>query len=211
MIGCILIPFFPYDMKETVVAISLMAGSIIMIAIYINIILNYVKSMFKKPGYLSLTLPVSTQQLLLSKVIGALLWSFVGTIVLVFGMALIISTLGEVTLQNVLLDINWSKVDYLALGLLLLSVITYMFVSITVLYFVITVTQTKYFPRGKTVVSVVLCTAFIMLLSSRGVTNLFNQFHEKIAVLLFSILSVIVGILLFFGTTYLIDHKIEVE
>ena len=41
----------------------------IIISTAINIALNYRNSMFKRPGYLTLTLPVTTHQLILSKVL----------------------------------------------------------------------------------------------------------------------------------------------
>ena len=64
-----------------IMAIMIMSMAIV-VSTAINLALNYRNSMFKRPGYLTLTLPVSTHQLILSKVLADILWIVVASFVL---------------------------------------------------------------------------------------------------------------------------------
>ena len=57
----------------------------ILFALFISIFVNYDRSMFKRPGYLTLTLPVSTTELILSKVLTTMIWLIIAMFVMVVG------------------------------------------------------------------------------------------------------------------------------
>lgn len=63
------------------------------------VMISFNKSMYKKPGYLTLTLPISTNQLILSKLIGSLIW-FCLT-----GIILYISTLIMFSQYSLVIDV----------------------------------------------------------------------------------------------------------
>ena len=95
--ACVLAPFlWDGGRMEFSNNAAMMVGTIAMMVIVlmtfaiilstmVNIVLNYRNSMFRHPGYLTLTLPVSTHQLILSKVLADIIWLFVAGLVLAAG------------------------------------------------------------------------------------------------------------------------------
>ena len=99
--GCILLPFFMDGFLTSLPIVSVVFGlgfSFLIIgilfALFISIFVNYDRSMFKRPGYLTLTLPVSTTELILSKVLTTMIWLIIAMFVMVLGfsmMAVVVS------------------------------------------------------------------------------------------------------------------------
>ena len=67
LILCIMTPWVPDFINGILASLLVFAFIGISIAINVNVILNFNRSMYKRPGYLTLTLPVSTNKLLAVK------------------------------------------------------------------------------------------------------------------------------------------------
>ena len=66
----------------------LVAGS--WVATVIIIVRRFYQSIFGKEGYLTLTLPVTTHQIILSRLLAAFIWTLCNTLVLIIGVGLLI-------------------------------------------------------------------------------------------------------------------------
>ena len=89
LIGCFVLPYLPLPQAIMSMLLSIVVVAVlgIIISIYVNIILYFKKSMFSRAGYLTLTLPTSTQELILVKLLGAMIWSIVAGVILVVGVS----------------------------------------------------------------------------------------------------------------------------
>lgn len=67
-------------------------AAVIVIGIFVNAGRTYVNSMFKRPGYLTMTLPVNTHQLIFAKVIPNMIWMVLGLVVVVVGVFIFVFT-----------------------------------------------------------------------------------------------------------------------
>ena len=65
---------------------------VIVVGVFVNSGRTYLNSMFKRPGYLTMTLPVTTHQLILAKVIPSMFWMIVGLVVVVLGVFIFVFT-----------------------------------------------------------------------------------------------------------------------
>ena len=72
LIMCTLTPWMPDFISGILLTLLIIAFMGISIAINVNVILNFNRSMYKRPGYLTLTLPVSTNKLVAAKYLGKL-------------------------------------------------------------------------------------------------------------------------------------------
>ncbi|MBQ7889455.1 MAG: hypothetical protein IJ356_06820 [Erysipelotrichaceae bacterium] len=75
---------------------------VILVGVFVNSGRTYLNSMFKRPGYLTMTLPVTTHQLVLSKVIPGMFWMIISLIVVVLGIFLFAFTSLEASVEIVL-------------------------------------------------------------------------------------------------------------
>lgn len=89
LILCIMTPWLPDFISGILASLLVFAFIGISIAINVNVILNFNRSMYKRPGYLTLTLPVSTNKLLAVKYLGSLIWVFIGYLVLAIGVVIL--------------------------------------------------------------------------------------------------------------------------
>lgn len=69
---------------------SIIGVSICIVAVEVLIFIRYFKHLFTDEGYLTFTLPVSRKKIFLSKVLSALLWFFLNSVVIYVGIALMI-------------------------------------------------------------------------------------------------------------------------
>ena len=61
LILCVLAPLLPDFISQVLSSLMIFAMLGISIAVLVNVITNFNRSMYKRPGYLTLTLPVSTE------------------------------------------------------------------------------------------------------------------------------------------------------
>mgnify|MGYP007025187588 CR=1 FL=1 len=141
-------PWVPDFINGILASLLVFAFIGISIAINVNVILNFNRSMYKRPGYLTLTLPVSTNKLLAVKYLGSLIWVFIGYLVLAIGIVILSLLVGGVDFKdileggNILINILGEKVDEFILQTInYLAGISTMILSF---FFMITLTKTKY-------------------------------------------------------------------
>lgn len=70
---------------------SIVGVSICLVAVEVLIFIRYFKHLFTDEGYLTFTLPVSRKKIFLSKVLSALLWSVLNSVVIYLGVGLMIA------------------------------------------------------------------------------------------------------------------------
>lgn len=219
LILCTLTPWMPDFISGILMTLIVIAFMGISIAINVNVILNFNRSMYKRPGYLTLTLPVSTNKLVIAKYLGSLIWVFVGYMVLLVGIMILIFLVGDISFGqlleggNIIVKIMSENIGDFVLHLVdFLTGISAMILSF---FFTITLTKTKYIPKYKTVLGIAVYLLGLVVIANilafSPVSNFISSLTYEQSVI-FEIITVgILALILYFLTVYLIDHKIEVE
>lgn len=204
----------------SILIITIMTMAII-ISTAINIALNYRNSMFKRPGYLTLTLPVTTHQLILSKVLADILWILIAGFVLMLGYTLMVLVAGILVGMNLPSWSDWMQLfsqlhidlsDLVRVFLSLALIFSGMAEIILYVYLVITLPQTKFTPRHKTAISVTLFFAISIAMgmirdSFFGPMNQLFQGLSTNGVIAVEILITLAVCALFYGVIYFILEK----
>ena len=99
---CAITPLVPVFISNILSILVAIAFTGIFIAIFLNVIISFNRSMYKRPGYLTLTLPVRTENLIGAKLIGSLIWVVISTLVLLIGIMILVMATGEVSLLEVI-------------------------------------------------------------------------------------------------------------
>lgn len=209
----------------SILNITIMTMAII-ISTAINIALNYRNSMFKRPGYLTLTLPVTTHQLILSKVLADILWILIAGFVLMLGYTLMVLVAGILVGLDLPSWSEWMRLfshlhidlsDLVRLFLSLALIFSGMAEIILYVYMIITLPQTKFTPRHKTAISVTLFFAISIAMgmirdSFFGPMNQLFQGLSVNGIIAVEILITLAVCALFYGVIYFIlEKKLEVE
>lgn len=203
-----LVPMFISNILSILVAIAF-AG--IFIAIFLNIIISFNRSMYKRPGYLTLTLPVSTEKLIGAKLIGSLIWVAISTLVLMIGIMILTITTGEVSflefteLTRYSFAYIFNHFDVMVMKFVdTLAAIVMLILSF---YLVITFTKTKFVPKYKAVAGIALYFIGWILIAN----ILIKLSIANVNALMSIVLSVFLSVIFYVATVYLINHQIEVE
>lgn len=198
----------------------------IAIALFVSIFINYNHSMFQKPGYLTLTLPVSTTEIILSKILVTMLWLIIGCFVLVGGILLstvISSCINEsLTLTEifdwfvsfnqhmfyVFVHETWNIVK------MIIAIIATLLLTISTIYFSLTIVHTKLIRNHRMLVGVILY--FVITFIIEFIMSMFFKDVELMSLysrMLFIeyLIYLAIGILLTWGTIYIVEHYIELE
>ncbi|TDW16964.1 hypothetical protein EDD63_11832 [Breznakia blatticola] len=143
----------------------LVFGSVIFVGL--QILRNFNTSMFKSQGYLTLTLPVSTSKLLISKTLVASLW---------FGLTVLVIFVSSVVMIDI--PLTWENVfgTHFDMGILLLGIFEFMVgVLQTVLcaYMIITFVHTKYI-KGHRILAAIIAYIVVSIVQM-GVTYIFQS------------------------------------
>ena len=219
LIMCILIPWMPDFISGILLTLLIIAFMGISIAVNVNVILNFNRSMYKRPGYLTLTLPVSTNKLIAAKYFGSLIWVFVSYLVLLLGFMILIFLVGDISFTellrsgNVVIEIMGENIGDFVLYLInFFAGISAMILSF---FFVITLTKTKYIPKYKTVLGIVIYVLGFIIIANiftlSPISNFISSLTSRQNIIFEIIIIGIFAVILYFLTVYLIDHKIEVE
>lgn len=190
-------------------------------SISINLILNFNRSMFKRPGYLTLTLPVSSKQLLLSKIISAMIWVVATILVLLVGffiLILLIANKEGLTLDMMMtviqigleeLPISWQDIS-----VTIISSIISLLASIASVYAIVTFTHTKFIKKYRAAIGILIYFLIVMVFSETiGVLldDMMIDWSAK-AVLGFTIFKdIIVFVGSFFLMDYFLTHHLEID
>lgn len=229
LIACFSLPFLPMNAFEIANTVMVFVVTGISISIFVTIIKGYYSSMFQKPGYLTLTLPMSTHQIVLSKIIAAFIWWTLTIVVICFGMLSMITIYSVKNLnQNVIeqtFEVAKITLSYLGLYniqtvlIILLNILTSLMTSITGLFALVTIVQTKYTRKHKVLAGFgiyVLYSIIINFVLNRLIypndiaynftyTTLGQVFYIGILV------SIIQVVIYYFVTIYIVNNKIEIE
>lgn len=216
---CIIAPFLPDFISGVLSSLMIVAFMGISLAILVNIIMNFNRSMYKRPGYLTLTLPVSTEKLVGAKLLGSLLWVFISSIMLTIGLIILVFLVGQVPLGDIftvmgeLLNELGNNFGFLVINLLDAIVMTS--AMILSFYATVTLTKTKYIPKYKTAIGIIIYVIVLIVginLLLWGPIDAFITNLDINGATWFSIvLNAVLVVGFYFLTIYLIDHKIEVE
>lgn len=196
-----------------VTGITLMAMFIIGFMLVFN---GYKKSLFGQNGYLVLTLPVSKNKLLLSKIIGALIWfNFMSFVIMILSA---IAAYLEGNEMDIYFDGvgNWLEATWsLLYAIFFLNVLA--FVAINVLFMTITFANSTFKKRLHWVIAGALGLAYYSLYV-RGAAFVVVSFFDMTAseasifeMTLLVVYSLIVGLISYLITLYLLNKRIELE
>ncbi|MDF9824722.1 hypothetical protein M2475_000950 [Breznakia sp. PF5-3] len=207
------------------------------IYVFVAVIRSFNKSMFKKSGYLTMTLPVSTTSKIISKMLMASFWFIVSTIVIILSLMILIPDF--VNAFSELGDILAHYGFNITLWLLLVLAVVSVFQSILSMYLCVTFVNTKYVKGHRLLIGIGVYFVFsyltnyiqLLFLNTAPIDALnmmepknypsvelyLNDFSNELNNLLSSvivpniIISVIFGLLCFFAIKYLIEKKIELD
>lgn len=216
---CIAAPLLPGAIGEFLSGLLMVAIFGIVISIFVNITTCFSRSMFSRSGYLTLTLPVSSKVLVLSKLVGAMIWSLLAFFILGFGMVMLIMLVAGAGLSEVFLLINqiWFAIsgDPILLIQILINIVFSVLVMIASFYFVITLVHTKYITKHRILIGVGIYIMGSIILGlffdTRFMTSIINSLSFSQYWTLTTIGYALSTALFFFGTTYLIDKKLQIE
>lgn len=230
LLACVLVPFLPYDISIIGATLIMFAFFGISIAVFVTIIRNYNTSMFKKPGYLTLTLPVSTHELVISKVFSALIWLFITSVILFLGLIILVMAIMvvegyQVNLFEIINEIfkNFDKIDFASLFALLFQLIVQSIVTILGFFALTTILQTKYTRNHKTALGFIIFVLYAFVTAIIGdmfslnngeffISYGYSYNVQSISINWMSILYSCIEIAFFYIITiFVINKKIEIE
>lgn len=194
----------------------------ICIALFVSIFTHYYRSMFQKPAYLTMTLPVTSLQLIISKLVMSIVWLFVGFAVLIAGMI----TLMLITLAlegNLDFSHFWDGLDEVVTHMftsfledpmhvfeVILTFVSALVYMVSTIYFALTISHTKWLRKHRLLFGLIFYFIFNLIIERimgavLGVSYM-NSFSIEV-----SFAYIIVDIILVVGTVYILDHHIEIE
>lgn len=212
IIGCIAVPFLPIDFGLIVSSFIILIVLGIIISVFVTIAKNYSTSMFKKPGYLTLTLPLNTHEIIIAKVISSVIWIFISTIIMVIG--LVVSSFGlsaevgvtfnlSILIENIVQSLKLIGLEWV-IKTVLLGVIEAVS-GVLGIYALITVLQTKYTRSNKGLAGIVIFVIYAYISFLINVQFPFISEWGLMPVL------VIQSVLFYIVTVFVIDKKLEID
>ena len=191
------------------------------------------KNLLKDEGYLMFTLPVSSKSLVLSKYLTSLIWTFLSFIValLSFTIIFIIPTYKYFDYSYFINEFNLLFSNMLSLNILgqFFKIILLMVISYTIfifnVYLSLSVGQLPIFNRFRNISSFIGFLVINLLIShAQNIVSLFvNDTSVNIETIDYvtsivskglnvaTIINIIIILILFFATTYILDKKLNLE
>ena len=198
------------------------------------------KNLLKDEGYLMFTLPVSSKYLVLSKYLTSLIWTFLSFIVALLSFTIIftIATYGDFNYSYFINEFNLLFSNMLNLNILgqFLKIILLMIISYTIfifnVYLALSVGQLPIFNRFRNVSSFIGFLVINLLISyAQNIVSLFvNDASVNIEAIdninyainsvtsivskglnIAIVINIIIILVLFFATTYILDKKLNLE
>ena len=191
------------------------------------------KNLLKDEGYLMFTLPVSSKHLVLSKYLTSLIWTFLSFVVafLSFTIIFMIPTYKYFDFSYFINEFNLLFSNMLNLNILgqFLKIILLMIISYTIfifnVYLALSVGQLPIFNRFRNVSSFIGFLVINLLIShAQNIVSLFvNDTSVNIETIDYVtsivskglnvaiIINIIIILILFFATTYILDKKLNLE
>ena len=198
------------------------------------------KNLLKDEGYLMFTLPVSSKHLILSKYLTSLIWTFLSFVVafLSFTIIFTIATYGDFNYSYFINEFNLLFSNMLNLNILgqFLKIILLMIISYTIfifnVYLALSVGQLPIFNRFRNISSFIGFLVINLLISyAQNIVSLFvNDASVNIEAIdninyainsvtsivskglnIAIVINLIIILVLFFATTYILDKKLNLE
>lgn len=202
---------------------------VILVMTFVMIIRTYNKSMFSNEAYLTLTLPVSGKTLMAVKILNASLW-FLLSYVMIFVSVLIIGfRFNGITLSDLsmLMSVISREMSFDAL-LTLFNLMVSMVQMVAMIYMIMNFTHTNWIRRHRGLIGVAIFVVLNIIISYisglifvdgsyNSMMNLFISTNEtsvgliENSLVFSTIESVVLLIVCFFGASYILDHKLEIE
>lgn len=199
----------------------------IVILVFVNIIRNYSRSMFGRNSYLTHTLPVSSTQLLLSKLLIGLLWGLVSGIVIITSTLIFtFRALGDIpSISEWMFIIDQLQIFHWRTLLMLFNLLVEYAHVMLLIFLVMTLVHTNYVQKYRTPlgIAIYLVINFIETFIVSSLLELMNignsvtaSIHQvsryvESSVWIILVLNLVLFVVHFMGTKYLIDHKLDVE
>ncbi|HFU4024531.1 TPA: ABC transporter permease [Streptococcus suis] len=211
---------FSTDSEAILLAVSVFAYAIIIISVAIAtffLIANrFRKNIYGRQGYLTMTLPVSTHQIILSKLVAALIWNILAAVVIILSIFLTISVSGVDEFYSFFYSVEF--IEFLreyphyffhqVIGLIVSILLVYLSISIGQLFkdYRILMAVIAYFVINFIVGSFTAVFYFTNMTST-------NYYATSIAPQspVITIITILLGVAYYFGTYYIMTKKLNLQ
>jgi hypothetical protein len=184
------------------------------IATFFIIIRHFYKNVFGREGYLTLTLPVSSHQIILSKLLASFIWVVFNSVILIIGIVLVILPISGV--GNFLVYLPYIFTDFKILDFLMLALYSILSVLSGILLIYVAISIGQLFSNKRGLMSflayflLIIC-GFIL---SSVISNPFLHVEEYFTFRFFTYYCIeyLIRILIFyFGTYYIMKNKLNLQ
>ena len=226
LITCIILPFIPQNIVFIPMFLLLLLVWAMILLNFVTIFYNFYKSMYSNKGYLTMTLPLSSHELLLGKIIAGIIWIIISFVVLFLGfglMVLMFSIMENSVLEQLsfLLEALSQLVSTVYFYEGILAIIIFIISFITVGFTVLTIIQTKFTRKHKAIWAIVayvalivinniLRYAFVKIIAIFGLYNTIGNILQITGPILpTALISLIQSTILYFVSIYVLDNMLE--
>lgn len=226
LITCIILPFIPQNIVFIPMFLLLLLVWAMILLNFVTIFYNFYKSMYSNKGYLTMTLPLSSHELLLGKIFAGIIWIIISFVVLFLGfglMVLMFSIMENSVLEQLsfLLEALSQLVSTVYFYEGILAIIIFIISFITVGFTVLTIIQTKFTRKHKAIWAIVayvalivinniLRYAFVKIIAIFGLYNTIGNILQITGPILpTAIISLIQSTILYFVSIYVLDNMLE--
>lgn len=204
-------PYSLFLVVITLILIGLVFFSIF--ATLFIIVRRFYTNVYGKQGYLTLTLPVSSYQIIFSKLLAAVIWQIFNYAIIGFSIILFLTTalgLGK-TLSVLPQVIEFLKLDHSDILLYLFSNLLGLFSSVLVIYLAISIGQLFSDRRGLLAFVFYLLINFVFFII--GLLIGYHQFDDNFThtLLVGLITDIVISIISYFATNYIMTHKLNIQ
>lgn len=200
---------------------------------FVMVIRTFQTSMFQRTGYLTLTLPVSSKKLLLVKILNSSLWFMLSYVVIFLAAMTLAWRTGEVDVALFFEALGRAIGEMPLEGwMTLLSMLIGVIQTVTLIYLVMSLTHTNYIRHHRGLIAVILFFAISILISyinglifpdsaldmgfaftigTQSSSAMTSPISTGTAFDISMIEDAVLTVLYFFATSYILDHKLEIE
>lgn len=226
LITCIILPFIPQNIVFIPMFLLLLLVWAMILLNFVTIFYNFYKSMYSNKGYLTMTLPLSSHELLLGKIFAGIIWIIISFVILFLGfglIALMFSIMENSVLEQLsfLLEALSQLVSTVYFYEGILAIIIFIISFITVGFTVLTIIQTKFTRKHKAIWAIVAYVALIVINNILGyafvkiiaIFGLYNTIGNILQItgpiLPTALISLIQSTILYFVSIYVLDNMLE--
>ena len=226
LITCIILPFIPQNIVFIPMFLLLLLVWAMILLNFVTIFYNFYKSMYSNKGYLTMTLPLSSHELLLGKIFAGIIWIIISFVILFLGfglIALMFSIMENSVLEQLsfLLKALSQLVSTVYFYEGILAIIIFIISFITVGFTVLTIIQTKFTRKHKAIWAIVayvalivinniLRYAFVKIIAIFGLYNTIGNILQITGPILpTALISLIQSTILYFVIIYVLDNMLE--